>query len=534
VSRFLSIVLMILAITSSAFSQSAEDRRTTLKINLGAEPETFDPSMNQSVIGGRVIRGLMEGLIGLDGDSQPIPAGAASWEHNDDYTVWTFQLQPNAKWHDGTPVTSTDYAYGIKRVLTKRLAAEYAKTVLSALKDADKFYAAGGLDSAEAFTAVEERGPHTVVYHLAYPMPYFPSVVDLSCWFPINRKTAEANGDAWWQKPETYIGNGPFRMSLYRPKDHVAMTKADTYWDKDSIFWKKVEFYFIESLNTESLAFSTGDLDITYRVMLGDVERWRGKPEFTPWTMFGTYYLDFNTKVAPFTDARVRRAFSICIDRKRLTDRLLRRGEVVSGGIIPETLPSPRGGTFREHAGDLIGPRNVEEARRLIAEAGYGPDNPLPAVEYLYDSLEDHKMIGEQLQAMWKEALGVDVRLQPVDWSIRLQRARKGEFQIVRSGWYGDYMDAMTFIEMFETGNEFNRPKMSNARYDELVKLARNEKDQVKREDHMIEAERILVKDECAIMPILTYSNPILVNPNIEGLVRNSLGSLNFQRARRK
>lgn len=504
-----------------------------IRLNLGGVPETLDPTTNSSLITSRVLKGLMEGLIYVDGDSVVQPAGAARWEHNEDFTEWTFHLRPEARWHNGDPVVAEDYVYGVKRMLTRSIAADYAKHVLDFLADAGDYYEAGGLDSDAPFDAVRAEDDHTLVYTLSHPTPFFPSVVDLTCWYPLHRKTIEEHGEAWHQSPRTYVGNGPFKLELNANRDRIVLAKADTYWDRESINWNRVVFYMIESLPTEAAAFETGEIDVTNKVSLGDIDKWKVRPEWNDVANFGTYYVSFQNQRPPFNDARVRKAFSLAIDRKVLTDRLLRRGEIPSQGMIPDFLPSARGGTWREHAGDFVGGANIEEARRLFAEAGFGPGNPFPTLEYLYDSADDHRLVGEQLQAMWKEAFGVDIRLQPVEWGVRLERGRTGDFMVKRNGWYGDYLDAMTFLELFTTDNQFNRERMRNARYDELIAAARAEIDAVKREDLMIEAERILVEEECANAPLFTYALPILVGTDIVGLERNVLGDVHYQRARR-
>ncbi len=506
----------------------------SLRINLGGEPETMDPSLNKSLIGSRVLKGVFEPLCRVKSDGEIEPMAAESWEHNDDFTQWTFKLRQDAKWHNGEPVVAEDFRYGLMRAMTPSVGAEYSTMAYNFIKGGKAYYEAEGMDGNMEFTGVKAVDDHTLVIEMENSTPYFLSVLDNSIFLPINRRVVEsAEAGQWTMKEETLIGNGAFRMKEYRPKDRAIIEKADTYWNKDKITWNDVTFYFIESLQTELQAFESGDIDITNKVSLGEVSRWKDKPEWREVTNFGTYYIGFQNKVKPFDDARVRKAFSLAIDRKLIIDRVLRRGETLSGGLIPESLPSPKGGYYVDHRGDFIGGQDIEEARRLVAEAGYNEENPLPPLEYIYDTAEDHKLIGEQMQAMWKEAFGVDVRLQPVEWGVRLERGAQGDFMICRNGWYGDYLDAMTFMELFETDSPFNRPRFFNDRYDELVAAARREQDLSKREDLFIEAERILVEEECGIAPMFTYALPILVRTDIEGLERNMFGDMYYHQARR-
>lgn len=526
--RFLTLLVLMLSVMSAV----AEPSRV-FKLNLQAEPETMDPSLNYSVSGSRVLRAVFESLIRLDEKCVAQPAIAESWEHNADYTQWTFHLRRNAKWHNGDAVTAKDFVYGVKRTLTKRLSAPYADNVRAFLKGGAAFYDAGGLDSQAKLEGIQTPDDHTLVYTLEFPTPFFLQLVDLTCWYPVHEGAVRNGGEKWSMSPATYIGNGPFRLAEYHPKDRAILKKADTYWDKDSIFWEEVDAYFIDSQNTEMSAFKTGELDVTHGVALGDVNEWRDKPEYNRISIFGTYFICFNDSKPPFNDARVRRAFNISINRDVIANKLLRRGELPSRGFVPENATAVGGGSWREKAGDLIGRPNAEEARRLMKEAGYDDAHPFPRIEYTYDSKEEHRIIAEQLQAMWKSALGVDVKLQPVEWGVRLSKGRSGDFQMLRNGWYGDYMDAMTFLEMFITGSALNDSKYSNPRYDELIGKARSETNAEKREQFMIDAERLLVKEDMATIPLVTYADPILIQTNVKGIVRNAAGGLDYTRARR-
>ncbi len=513
-------------------SSSGSQVDKTLTINLGGEPETLDPTLNTSAIGGHVMRGLFDGLVILDEDCQPMPGAAESWEANEDFTRFTFNLRKDGKWHNGDPVTADDYVYGIQRILTPKIAAEYAKMVLGFIKDADAYYQAGGLNSSMEFTSVRAEDDYTLVYELANPTPFFLTVVDHTAWYPIHRGTVENNGEAWSIKPETYNGNGAFRLAEYRSRDTITLERVPDYWDAENVFWENVDFKMIEELPTETQAFRTGEIDVTNKISLPEIEYWKSQPEWNMTTTFGTYYLSFNTTTPPLDDVYMRKALVKAIDRELIVDRVLGRGEVVSQGIIPENLSSPQGGTYREQAGDLMGTFDIEEARKLFEQSKYTAED-FPKTIYTYDTADDHKIIAEQLQAMWKEAFDIDIELQNVEWGVRLEKGNTGDFQILRNGWYGDYLDAMTFLELYVTGNQFNRPRHNDERYNNLVEQARAEGDSAAREELLIKAEKILIEENMPIAPLFTYAQPILVQKDIMGLVRNAVGNIDYRRAYR-
>lgn len=540
--RLFSLLLLMLILagcggseesSSPAASDKSLDR--TLRINVATEPETLDPALMRGTPEGKVARGLFEPLLDLDEKGEFHPGAAVRWEHNEDFTAWTFHLRPDARWHNGEPVTAQDYVYAVRRVCTPATAAPYAAMVYQFLRNGETFYKAGGNRTGLPFDGVEALDTHTVRYNMANPTPFFESVVTLFTWLPVNRNAVEKGGDAWYRNPETCVGNGPFRMTLYRGHDRIETVRAETYWDAKSIWWEKVVYLMIESETTENAAFINGELDVTNSVAIPELDYWRDRPEYRMATFFGSYYVSFACQKPPFDDARVRRAFALAIDREMIVTQVTKRNEPIGGGLVPRGLRSPAGGDYRDRAGDMIGAHDPAEAKRLLAAAGYGPGGkPFPAVEYIYNNLEEHKIIGENLQAMWKQALGVEPRLQSLEWGVWLKKANEGDYNISRNSWYGDYMDAMTFLELFTSESQQNSSKFFNKEYDDLIARARGERDALKREDLLIAAERLLVEKEAVVAPLFTYRYPMLVQSNIEGVYRHALGGLVYAHGRRR
>jgi oligopeptide transport system substrate-binding protein len=469
----------------------------------------------------------MEPLVANDPDGKLVPRAAESWSHDESFRTWTFKLRKDAKWHNGDPVVAGDFVYAIERILTPEVKAQYATYVKGFLKDGNEYYAAGGMKGNVPLTSVEAVDDHTLRYHLLNPTPYFISVVQLFSWLPLNRSVVEKHGDGWANSPETFVGNGPYKLTSMRANDMIVGTKADTYWNKSELYWDRVELYMIENETTENGAFLAGELDVTMNVSIPELDFWMPRPEFRMYRFFGTQYLNTNHRRAPFNDVRVRKAFSLAIDREHLVKRVTRRNEYVAKGIVPSPLTSVRGGDWRDHAADYVGGYNPELARKLLAEAGYGPGGkPFPAIEYMYNTSEENKAIAEQLQAMWKETLGIDVRLQNVEFGVRQSRAQAGDFDIALSNWYGDYLDAMTFLELFIGDSTYNVSAYKSPAFDTFIKQARVEENQIKREGLMVEAEKTMIADDMAIIPLYYMSRPILVREDIQGVARELTGGL--------
>lgn len=538
---FLMTVVAVLFAAGCGSGDSAGGRSSgpqevdkTLRINLSTAPQTIDPLMASGVPEHKLMLGLFDPLVRLDADAQPVPAAAERWEHNEDYTEWTFYLRENGKWHNGDPVTANDFKYSMERLFTPSVASPYAGVILPHILGAQDYYDAGGMDSDMEFEGVEVIDDTTIKYKMACSAPYFITFVQLFSFMPVHRDTIESNPDSWAMEPETFIGNGPFMMSEHQRGSRIIATPSGHYWNREKIFWEEIHYLMIDDASTENAAFINGEVDLTESISTAELSYWEQRPEYDSKPLLATYFVSFNTQRKPFDDARVRKAFSMVIDRELIVERVTKRHEPIARGFVPAEIPSPTGGNYGDVAGDFLPRGTVEEARALLAEAGYNENNPLPEVEYIYNNSEEHKAIGEQLQRIWSETLNADVRLQNVEWGEFLSRANNHDFDFCRSSWIGDYLDPMTFLEIFTTGNTKNAPQYANPDYDALLEQARQEGDPVLREELMAEAEAMLIERDNIVAPIYTYISPILISEGIVNFDRNILGNYLYIYARRE
>ncbi|MDX2177028.1 MAG: peptide ABC transporter substrate-binding protein [Candidatus Sumerlaeia bacterium] len=534
--RILPALIAIFAILAPAFAQrdAAGGPDRTLRVNVGTPPETIDTAVMTGIPESRIANFLQEGLVSVDAESKPLAAAAVEWEHNDAFTEWTFRLRPGMKWHNGDPVTAHDFVFGVRRILDPRTQGKYADMVTRFLKGGADYYKNREKTWDTPFEGVEATDDLTVVYRLNFPAPFFPTVVSHTSFFPQNRKVVEAGGRAWANDVKTYVGNGPFRLVEHRLRDRMVLAKADTYWDKDAIWMNEVVIRMIEDENTELAAFERRELDVTNTVPLTEVPRLKQTPEWFVGPYLGTYYVAFNTTKAPFDNRDVRMAFSAAIQRDVIVERITRRGEQPGSGIVPAGVYMPDGTNYRERAGRMTPEFSVEKARELLKKAGFGPGGkPFPAATYTYNTLEEHKIIGEQLQSMWRTALGVPLRLENVEWKEKLRRGREQDFQLMRNAWIADYVDPMSFLEIFLSDDGNNDGKYNNPKFDETVHAAARETDPEKRYQLLIEAERILM-DDAAVAPIYHYVSPRLIQADVKGIVQAGVGNLYMTKARRE
>jgi len=529
-ARFsLILPLLVLPLTLPGCSGRDAGGPTTngamLRIGNGAEPQDLDPHTTTGVPEHRIASALFEGLVSLDpGDLHPVPAAAESWTMSEDGLVYTFTLRADAAWSNGDPVTAQDFVYAWQRILTPGLASEYAY-MLHCLKSAKAFNEGAIKDFTQVGAkALDNR---TLEVILENPAPYFLAMQIHNAWYPVHRPTIERFGrmderGTEWTRAGNHVGNGPFMLERWAPSEVITVVKNPHYWGAPSVRLAGIHFYPIENLQTEERSFRTGKLHVTESVPLSKIEVYRrNRPEVLHIDPYlGTYYYRFNVTRPPLDDVRVRRAFAMTIDRERLVKNVLKGGQQPAGQFTP---PNTAGYTCA--AGIEY---NVPEARKLLAEAGYPNGEGLPQAELLYNTSENHKLIAEAVQQMWKVNLNVDVALVNQDWKVYLDSMNNLDYQIARSGWIGDYVDPNNFLECFLTGGGNNRTGYASEEYDALIAKANQMLDAEARFAILQEAERRLLED-CPLAPIYFYTRIYLKAPEVKGWQPNILGFIPFK-----
>ncbi len=500
-----------------------------------SEPSTIDPALNSAVDGGVMLNHAFEGLIRQvdDGKGNAIlePGIAESWDVSEDGLEWTFHLRENAKWSDGKPVTAQDFFFAWNRLVDPKTTADY-QYMLDMVAGYDKASKGEGKLEIEA---VDEK---TFKVKLNTVCPYFEEICAFPSTFPVRADILEAHGDEWTFTPETYVSNGPYKMQEWKHNSNITFVKNPEYWDAENVKCETVKFHLMDDVNAQFAAFRGGELDYMQEAPENEVPGLIESGEMTIEDYIGTYYVTFNTSKAPFDDPRVREAFTLAIDRSRIVKEVTGRGEVEAGGFVPNGIygvEGPGGKDFRTVGGDYYKATkddyeaNCKKAKELLAEAGYPDGEGFPVIEYLYNTSESHKAVGEALQNMWQTKLGVQVTLQNQDWGVFLEERKSGNYQIARAGWIGDYNDPMTFLDQFLTGGGNNDPQYANPKYDKLIKAAKKSMDSKERMKLMHEAEDILIGKDYVVAPIYYYTQPYLVNEKMKGMYYTPLGFFFFK-----
>lgn len=516
-------------------AESTEAGSTTgekiLKVQVGPDPETVDPALNSAVDGGNMILHAFEGLLALDENGQLKAGQAESWETSEDGLTWTFHLRDGLKWSDGTDLTAKDFVYSWQRVCDPEVAAPYAETVLSMVK---------GYDEAVAgdITKLDVQAPDdkTVVVNLANPCSYFGELAAFATLSPVQQATVEANGDAWATSADTYISNGPFMMTEWVPGSHITFSKNPNYWDADSIKLDKLEFELIEDSNAAYSAYQNGEVDMIKDVPTEEIPSLQGNEEFHVDPIIGTYYVSLNLQKEYFQDAKVRQALSLAIDRNYVANTLMQGTYTPASALVGPGWLDTDGSSFADNANggkpyidnDNFD-ANLEEAKKLMEEAGYPNGEGFPQIEYTTNDAGYHKVVAEYLQQAWAE-LGIDLKVNIVEWASFTPMRRNGEFDVARNGWVGDYTDPSNILELFTTTNGNNDGKYTNADFDAAIEDSRATTDAAARSEDLHKAEDTLMNDAGCI-PIAYYNDFWLQSSKITGAWHSSNGFWYFMYA---
>jgi oligopeptide transport system substrate-binding protein len=489
-----AIALLLLCLVTGCGSG---DQRADLVILNGAEPESIDPAVITGQLDGRICYALFEGLLHFDRFGKPQPGIAENWDLSSDGKTYTFHLRANARWSNGDPVTAKDFLLSWKRILLPETASEYAY-LLYHVKNAQP-YNEGTLKDfgSVGLTAIDDR---TFRVELEAPVPYFLDLCSFATLLPVHLATVEKYGDEWI-KPDKLVNNGPFLLKEWRLNYRIRLQKNPLYWDASHVALNTIDALPIDNSITAYNFYASKVADLILDKGLTPpslIPELKSRPDFHAAPFLGNYFIRFNVKRKPLADVRVRQAFAMAIDRERIVQKITQAGEPPAYSFTPP-------GTASGYQPPKMFGRDVQKARRLLAEAGYPDGKGFPTVTYLYDSKKLNEDIAVEIQNMLSDALGVHIELQKQEWKVYLNSLSRLDYDFARSSWVGDYNDPNTFIDCFVSGGGNNRTGWSNKAYDDLVAAAAMEANSAKRSQIFQQAEEILLNQGTPICPLYYY-----------------------------
>jgi oligopeptide transport system substrate-binding protein len=488
--------------------------QTCLEFGNGAEPLTLDPNKSLGTVEHQILADEMIGLTQNNAAGQPVPGMATRWEVSPDGLTWTFHLR-DAVWSDGVPVTADDFVFSFRRLLAPQTAGEYSSLIYF-IRNAEAVNQGKAPKEALGARAVDA---HTLELRLEHPAPYLPQVAAHTTMNPVPRHMVERYGDAW-ARPEHYVSNGPFRIVSWALGDHIRAVKNPRFWDADKVCVDRIDYYPTTDTVSAERRVKRGELDINADIQSNRIAFLRKTmPGYVrTHTYLGLAYLALNLHLKPFQDLRVRQALAMAVDREFITAKLLRGGQQPAYTFVPpgvadyEPVAKPAWAAWSF-------PRRQAEARRLLAEAGYGPDHPL-RFELKHRNSADPMLVMPAIQADWK-AIGVEATLVQNESQIAYAAYRARDFQVADAAWVADYNDPMTFLYLMQssTGAQ-NYGDYDNPAFDALVAKADQAADAKHRADLLARAEALMLAD-APVIPTFYYVNKNLVSPRITGWADN-------------
>lgn len=471
------------------------------KLINGSEPASLDPSLIQGVPENRIYQSLFEGLVSYNPETaRAIPGVAKSWTVSDDNTVYTFNLR-KSKWSNGTKITAQTFVDSWTRTLDPNTAAPYAWFPSMFLKGAGDFNAGNATADTLGVKAIDE---YTLEVTLVGPLPYALDAFAHYSFGIAPLEVVKEFGDKW-TNIDNIVTNGAFTLKEWVPQDKLVVEKNPNYWDAENVKIDQVVYLPVDDNNTGYNMFLNGEVDWMTTVPSDRMKEALLRDDVIISPNLATYYYVLNNKIKPLDDVRVRKALSMAIDRKTLTERIGQAGQIPSAAMVPSMAgyDALKGNTL-----------DVAKAKELLAEAGFPNGEGFPVLPVLYNTSEGHKKMAEFIQSQWETNLGINVTLENQEWQTFLAAKNTHDFSIARSGWGGDYQDPNTFLDMFVSGAAMNDMQYENPEYDALIAKAATMKAGADRFQALKDAEEMLVTRDQALIPLYTYVKVNCIDTN--------------------
>lgn len=509
--------------SSSSGSDSSSGGSTTEVTYNTLESESWDP-MRDSTSGG-LIKHLFEGLMTWENGELTLGC-AESVTPSDDKLTYDIVIRDDAKWSDGKDVSAEDFRYSWLRQLNPENAAKYC-SYLYWIENGEEYNT--GV-ATEDEVGLEVVGDKELKVTLKAPCAYFEELLAGKVYLPVRSDVVEQS-ETWWSDPATCIGNGPYKLESYTANDSMVLVKNDNYREADKVYIGKVTARFITDSQVELMAYQTGEIQVGIMPPTDSLSDLEASGDLVSNAKLTCYWLVLNCQEDVMSDARVRKALSMAIDRDTLVANVTKGGEIPAYDLVPPQVEdTSTGEAFNKDSGDYYS-YDVEQAKELLSEAGYPDGEGFPTLTYAISSGSNHAEIAQAIQSMWKENLGINVEIVEEELSVFISDRKAGKFSIARYTWEGSYADPDTWLSLYVSDSENNDSKYSSSEYDEIVKEAQQEIDPAKRFELLHEADELLIQEDMAVIPLFYPVNNYIVKSSIKNLGINPNGDIYWKGA---
>ena len=506
--------------------EDAGSDKMTVKFNTGFDPDSFDPQeanvMETSLVDNQCYDYLYRENLKGDFD----PSLATGYTLDDSGTVYTFTLRDGIKFADGSPIKASDVVFSWTRALDPENAFEYAYQ-LYYIKNGEAFNAGEASASDLGLRIIDDK---TLEVTLERPTPFFVSLTGFTT-YGIVSEDFVTKQEKYGADVDSTLASGPFMPVEFNKGQYVRFEKNPNYWDAASVKIDELYFYCVSETSTELTMFETGNLDMTYMSFTA-ADTIRLKDQLLYWPSLSTRYIMCNNENGVMADPNVRKALAYALDVQKLCDTVV-PSAVPCTGFVPNDMAAVDDTTkvFRKEAlFDVDG--DVELAKKYLADAGFPNGEGFPTdVSIVYTTSESNKAIAEALVEMWRVNLGITIKAENLEGTVRRDRKNSGDYYMSLDGWTTDYLDPYSFMEIETTGNIYNQGRVSNAEYDRLVAIAANSNDQAERQQAMEAAEKVLITDIMGLIPLYNSTKAYVANPKLKDVVMSLMGNIDFKSA---
>ena len=520
-----------LALSASSFAQqkTQADRRAAQEVflNMGDEPPSMDPNKQVDAVSYFWLGHMFEGLMTTDKAGNVVPGAAEKLAISADGKTYTFSIRKGAKWHDGKPVTAQDFEFAFKRLVDPAFASEYSFIAETAqiLNATEIITKKATLDTLGA----KALNDSTFEIKLKNPVAFLPSIMSFQAFFPVRKDIVEKYGDKFATNVESLVGNGPFKLVKWQKESSMRVEKAANYWNASAIKLKAIEApVLLKDVGAQYNLFRTGGLDVTG--LDSDRLKLAGKDKLAikSFNDGSVFYLELNQKEGkPFSNVKLRRAIQVGLNRSEFVNKISGvPGDRPAYGIIPDYMPgSKKGVTYRKESALNFKDNDLATARTLVKEfLAETKQAKVPTFTILSGDSTTAKRDSEYFQAALSKILDAEVKVDSVPFKTRLQKQRDGQFDIVLGGWGPDYLDPMTFADLFMSTNGNNHGGYANAQYDEAIKRAQSSNDLAERVKEFGAAEKILIQDTVGVIPYFQRGRAYVLADGLQNVRRTQVG----------
>ncbi|MDD4807190.1 MAG: peptide ABC transporter substrate-binding protein [Oscillospiraceae bacterium] len=512
-------------------------------VNLRAEPPELNTVQTQDVASSDILRMVMSGLTRLDKNNKPEPDMATQWEVSADKKTYTFHLRQDAKWSNGDKVTAKNFIYAWEQCMDQSNAATYAFIVYTNIKNGRAYFDAtktpatkrtaaekAKVAAAEKNLGCKAKDDYTIELTFENPLPYALQMMAFTAYMPLNQKAYESIGADKYAKDATKIvTNGAYKLTEWTHDDHIIVTKNPDFWDAKNNQINKVKYVMIKDANSNINSFKAGQVDcINVNGDQLDALKTQGQP-IESYVSGANWYFQYNTKKKGLDNAKIRKALGEAIDVNSLVKNVLRDNSVAADGLVPTNISGANGKNYANGREKLVG-FNAADAKKLfeegLKEAGLTKDTF--KLSLITDDTSGAQKQAAFYQEQWKSVLGINVELKPMAFKSRISAMNNHNFDMVFAGWSPDYNDAMTYLDMWTTGNGNNNGQYSSKEYDSLITKATKEADEAKRQDYLRQAEKLVCSTDCAIYPLYFETVPYVVSSKLTGMTRSGFQEFDF------